>query len=89
MGDAVIFGTVWALGMFLMALQLLALVWVIYDVLTKQKRMPDVEKVIWIVLAFLFTILGALVYYLLVKRNGKYEEKPEEAVSSEDSVRVY
>ncbi|NJE60629.1 PLDc N-terminal domain-containing protein [Thermococcus sp. 21S7] len=78
MGDAVIFGTVWALGMFLMALQLLALVWVIYDVLTKQKRMSDVEKVIWIVLAFLFTILGALVYYLLVKRNGKYEENREE-----------
>lgn len=75
--------------MFLMGLQLLALVWVIYDVLTKQKRMSDVEKVIWIVLAFLFTILGALAYYLLVKRSGKYEEKPEEAVSSEDSVRVY
>ena len=89
MGDAIIFGTVWALGMFLMILQLLALVWVIYDVLTKQKRMPDVEKVIWIVLAFIFTILGALVYYILVKREGKYEEKPEEAGASEDSVRVY
>ncbi|WP_226996559.1 PLDc N-terminal domain-containing protein [Thermococcus sp. 5-4] len=84
-----IFGAVGVLGTFLMVLQLLALVWVIYDVLTKQKRMPDVEKVIWIVLAFISTILGALVYYILVKRQGKYEEKPEEAGASEDSVRVY
>ncbi|ASJ14948.1 PLDc N-terminal domain-containing protein [Thermococcus radiotolerans] len=84
-----IFGAVGVLGTFLMVLQLLALVWVIYDVLTKQKRMPDVEKVIWIVLAFIFTILGALVYYILVKREGKYEEKREEAGASEDSVRVY
>ncbi|ASA78696.1 hypothetical protein CDI07_07665 [Thermococcus sp. 5-4] len=89
MGDAMIFGAVGVLGTFLMVLQLLALVWVIYDVLTKQKRMPDVEKVIWIVLAFISTILGALVYYILVKRQGKYEEKPEEAGASEDSVRVY
>ncbi|AEK73576.1 hypothetical protein GQS_08410 [Thermococcus sp. 4557] len=78
MGEMVFFGALYLLGILLMSLQLLALVWVIYDVLTKQKRMPDVEKVIWIVLAFLFTILGALVYYLLVKRNGKYEENREE-----------
>jgi cbb3-type cytochrome oxidase subunit 3 len=89
MDDMVFFGAIYALGLILMILQLLALVWVIYDVLTKQKRMPDVEKVIWIVLAFIFTILGALVYYILVKREGKYEEKPEEAGASEDSVRVY
>jgi len=88
MNELVMFSAVWVLGMILMALQLLALVWVIYDVLTKQKKMSNLEKILWIVLAFLSTILGALVYYLLVKRTGKYEEKPETG-TPDDSVRVY
>ncbi|NJE02357.1 PLDc N-terminal domain-containing protein [Thermococcus sp. JdF3] len=86
MNELVMFSAVWVLGMILMALQLLALVWVIYDVLTKQKKMSNLEKILWIVLAFLFTILGALVYYLLVKRTGKYEEKPEEITSRDEPI---
>lgn len=89
MNNVTVFSALYLLSLLLMILQLGAIVWVIYDVLMKQKKMPDVEKILWAVLAFLFTIFGALVYYLVVKRSGKYEEKPEEAGLSEDLVRVY
>ncbi len=85
MDEMAFFGLVYAAGMLLMALQLLALVWVIYDVTTKQTRMSSIEKVLWIVLTFLFTILGALVYYLIVKRGRRYEEGEVDA----GEIRVY
>ncbi len=43
-------------------------VWVIYDVLAKQKSMKTGEKVIWIIAAVLFNIITAIVYYLLKKK---------------------
>jgi len=89
MDEMAFFGAIYALGLILMILQLAALVWVIYDVLTKQKKMPDLEKVLWIVVAFLFNILGAIVYYIVVKREHKYEEKPGEEESPEESPQVY
>jgi len=89
MDEMAFFGLVYGLGLLLMALQLFALVWVIYDVFTKQKKMPELEKVLWIVLAFLFTILGALVYYLVIKRSHKYEEMPGEQAASEEFIKVY
>jgi preprotein translocase subunit SecY len=49
-------------------------VWVIYDVITNQKKMPDVEKLIWVLVALFLNILGAIVYYVIVKANHKYEE---------------
>ena len=85
MDEMAFFGLVYAAGMLLMTLQLLALVWVIYDVTTKQTRMSGIEKVLWIVLTFLFTILGALVYYLIVKRGRRYEEGEVDA----REIRVY
>ncbi|MCD6373531.1 MAG: PLDc_N domain-containing protein [Thermococcus sp.] len=89
MNETAFFGTVYLFSILLMMLQLGALVWVIYDVFTKQKRMPDVEKILWVVVAFLFTILGALVYYIVVKRSGKYEEKPGEEENPKDTPQVY
>ncbi len=89
MDEMAFFGLVYGLGLLLMALQLFALVWVIYDVFTKQKKMPDIEKVLWVVLAFLFTVLGALVYYLVIKREGKYEEKPLEPPETPEEPIVY
>jgi len=89
MEEMAFFGMVWILGLTLMAVQLIALVWVIYDVLTKQKRMPDVEKVIWVLVAFFTTILGALIYYLLVKREGKYEQELDEHMENPDEPIVY
>lgn len=43
-------------------------VWVIYDVLAVQKRMKTGEKVLWIVLALLFSIITAVIYYFVKKK---------------------
>ena len=44
-------------------------VWVIYDVIANQKKMDNTKKVLWIILAVLFSIITAIVYYLLVKKK--------------------
>ncbi|MEO9967721.1 MAG: PLDc N-terminal domain-containing protein [Reichenbachiella sp.] len=43
-------------------------IWVIYEVLTKQKSMSMGSKVIWIICALLFSIITALVYYFTKKK---------------------
>ena len=52
----------WILGV-------LAAVWVIYDVATKQKSMDSTKKLIWIICAVLFNIITAIVYYFMVKKK--------------------
>jgi len=48
---------------------LVCAVWVIYEVLVKQKSMDSTKKLIWIVCAVLFSIITAIVYYLVVKKK--------------------
>jgi prolipoprotein diacylglyceryltransferase len=48
---------------------LVCAVWVIYDVLVKQKGMDDTKKLIWIICAIVFSIITAIVYYLVVKKK--------------------
>ena len=43
-------------------------IWVIYDVLAVNKKMNTGEKVLWIILALLFSIITAIVYYLVKKK---------------------
>jgi hypothetical protein len=43
-------------------------IWVIYDVFTNQKKMSDGHKVLWTVFAIVFSIITAIIYYLVVKR---------------------
>lgn len=43
-------------------------IWVIYDVLANQKQFTTGQKILWIVLALLFSIITAIVYYLMYKR---------------------
>ncbi len=50
---------------------LAAALWVIYDVLTKQKRMSREKQAIWVILALLFSVITAVVYLVLVKK-GKF-----------------
>lgn len=50
----------WILG-------ILAAVWVIYDVLANQRRMSTGMKVVWIILAVLFSIITAIIYYFVYK----------------------
>lgn len=44
---------------------LICAVWVIYSVVTKHKHWSDGKKVLWIVLAVIFNIITAIVYYFL------------------------
>lgn len=46
---------------------IIAAVWVIYDVLTNNKRLSTEVKIVWIVCAVLFSILTAIVYFLVYK----------------------
>jgi hypothetical protein len=48
---------------------LICAIWVIYDVLVKQRGMKDVHKIIWIVCAIVFSIITAVIYYLVVKQR--------------------
>lgn len=47
---------------------LLCAVWVIYDVLAVQKKVSTREKVLWVVLAAVFSIITAIVYYFMKKK---------------------
>jgi hypothetical protein len=48
---------------------LICAVWVIYDVFTVQKRMKDVNKLIWVIAAIAFSVITAIVYYFMVKKK--------------------
>ncbi|WP_410507473.1 PLDc N-terminal domain-containing protein [Methanosarcina hadiensis] len=48
---------------------LASVIWVIYDVMTQNKGLSDVKKIIWIVVALLFGILGAVLYYFLGRKK--------------------
>lgn len=43
-------------------------VWVIYDVFAKNKGLSMGRKVLWTVLAIVFSIVTAIVYYLMYKK---------------------
>ena len=58
------------LGGVIGVIAVLAAVWVIYDVMVNNRRLSDGMKVLWIVCAVLFSIITAIVYYL-VGRNAK------------------
>jgi predicted outer membrane lipoprotein len=49
---------------------IIAAVWVIYDVLVNNKRLSDGMKILWIVLAIIFSIITAIIYFL-VGRNQR------------------
>lgn len=46
----------------------LCAIWVIYDVLAKNKKLKTGIKVLWIVCAILFSIITAIVYYFVYKK---------------------
>jgi prolipoprotein diacylglyceryltransferase len=48
---------------------LVCAVWVIYDVLAKNKKLSTTAKVIWIVCAVPFSIITAIVYYFIGRRK--------------------
>jgi uncharacterized membrane-anchored protein len=50
-------------------LGLICAIWVIYDVFAKNKRLSVGMKVLWTVLAILFSIITAIVYYFVYKNK--------------------
>lgn len=46
----------------------LCAVWVIYDVLAVNKKLKTGLKVLWIVLAVLFSIITAIIYWFVYKK---------------------
>jgi hypothetical protein len=59
-----------AFGTLIGIVALICAIWVIYDVLANNNRLSDGMKVLWIVLAILFSIITAIIYYL-VGRNSR------------------
>jgi len=58
------FGGVW------MVIAAIAAIWVIYDVLVNNKRLSNGMKLVWIIFAIIFSILTAIVYYLVKDQNN-------------------
>ena len=56
----VFFGGIWGI------LTLIAVIWVVVDIMPKKRTL--LNKVFWIVVAIVFGILGALVYYIFGRR---------------------
>jgi len=48
-------------------LAVIAAIWVIYDVVTYNKGLSSLAKVLWIVFAIFFSIITAIVYLLVYK----------------------
>ncbi|MBU0535929.1 MAG: PLD nuclease N-terminal domain-containing protein [Nanoarchaeota archaeon] len=53
-------GKIWGI------LSLIAVIWVIIDILPRRKSV--ITKVLWIVIALVFNILGAIAYYFLGRK---------------------
>jgi len=64
-------------GWFFSLVALIAAIWVIYDVLVNNKKLSDGMKVVWIICAILFSIITAIIYYLVGKntRNDLFRKK--------------
>jgi len=48
-------------------LGIIAAVWVIYDVLTKNNKLKIELKILWIVLAIVLSIVTAIIYFFVYK----------------------
>jgi len=75
-------GAFWILGL----IGLILVIWVIYDIVTKQKRMSGTEKAIWILVVLFLGIIGVIVYYFVVKASHKYEEEYDDIAAQDDSI---
>lgn len=44
-------------------------IWVIYDVMTNNKRLSKEAKLIWIICAVIFSVITAIVYFLIGRKK--------------------
>jgi len=56
---------------------IIAAIWVIYDVIMNNRGLSDTMKILWIVLAVIFSIITAIIYYLIGrdKRSDLFKKK--------------
>lgn len=57
-------------GTIIWIIAIVCAVWVIYDIIVNNKRLSDGMKVFWVIFAVFFSIITAVIYYL-VGRDGK------------------
>jgi phosphatidylglycerophosphate synthase len=57
------------LGWLFWIIGLVAAIWVIYDVLVNNKQLSDGMKILWVVFAIVFSIITAIIYYLVGRNN--------------------
>ena len=64
-------------GSLLGIIAIIAAIWVIYDVLVNSKGLSDGMKVMWVIFAVLFSIITAVIYYLVGRnhRNDLFRRK--------------
>ena len=56
------------LNSILYVVAVLCMIWVIYDVFAKNKGLSTGMKILWTILAILFSIITAIIYYLVYKK---------------------
>ena len=47
-----------------------AMVWVLYEVWIVKKEMEDGKKILWSIAAMFFSIITAILYYVIEKKNA-------------------
>ncbi|PIN87980.1 hypothetical protein COV12_00980 [Candidatus Woesearchaeota archaeon CG10_big_fil_rev_8_21_14_0_10_32_24] len=57
-----------AFSMLIWVLGIISFLWVVADIIKYQKKMDNMHKILWIVAAFFFNIITAIVYYFVVKK---------------------
>ncbi|MBW6442355.1 PLD nuclease N-terminal domain-containing protein [Patescibacteria group bacterium] len=58
-----------AYGTIIGIIALILAIWVIYDVLTNNKKLSDGMKALWIICAIFFSIITAVIYYFVGRNN--------------------
>jgi len=56
------------LNTLLWILGVICAIWVIYDVFANNKRLSTGMKILWTILALVFSIITAIVYYFVYKK---------------------
>jgi prolipoprotein diacylglyceryltransferase len=57
------------MGTLLYLIGIACAVWVLYDVWAVNRTLTDTGKIVWSILAIIFNILTAIIYYMMVKKR--------------------
>lgn len=67
-GFGIFFMLIW---IFVMIFAFVFWIWMLIDAATREFE-KDIDKVVWILVIVFLNLLGALIYYLVVKMNSSY-----------------